>query len=648
MTLQTISFADKDLMNFVEKDVTFDCVKQLDSATNIQSYTASVNSNAYFHYATGAKVGHHAITVIKHKTGAGILLYVGFIIGLLVGFIAGLIAGLIGGEDINQMTIGGLGGATAGVLTVAACIARIGDVDIAAFDINSINVFAMRLLIVVLAPGTVEAISKVGIHGGAAVGGIGGAFTGSLIARVSNKSLKSTVKASVFAIALGALVGTAIGTAGGTILGTTLGAITAGAIIIAFDNLEAFFGTVLFTGRFGKAVEGITGFINIKAIGRDDMKAIVVGTFIGVILKSLIGTNNGVILGAVLGAIISRTSFKTTDELKIDALKFFVLTTSSFIGLCIVLCCNVIFDEGVGGAVGGALTAGHLGVIIARGNPDNIVFRYRSIFAACAGGLGGGWAIMLLCRPTLTGMFNLEADILGHVRFETVPFIVAIVGAAEGGYLFAIIVKFKIIIAGVRFLVAAIARVANQIIQIIAAINKLGRAYARATDQAIVLGTVGAIIGALFELSIDPVIGRRLAGVAGGAVFGAITGTAGGAVIFIFTAIVKRIPLPIIVVSSTQKSIIAIVSAGIGQYVGQYIGGVVQDYVTSNKVVVFSIVTAVILTATFYILARRYRLIKVPGILLIDIVDKFGLAIERNAGQGALKNWIHYKFAKAP
>ena len=59
---------DRRLMNFIDQNVKFDCIKRLDLATNGQTYTVTVNSKAQFHNITEFKPGHHAvIDDIKHK-----------------------------------------------------------------------------------------------------------------------------------------------------------------------------------------------------------------------------------------------------------------------------------------------------------------------------------------------------------------------------------------------------------------------------------------------------------------------------------------------------------------------------------------------------------------------------------------------------
>ena len=148
-----LQVSDSDLASLIEHSVKFEDVKhcQLDSTKRTQSYTISINSNAYLHCATEAKVGHHVVTFVKHTLVSGVL-YVGLIAGLIAGFYIGLVTGLIREESeglIYQMIVAGLAGAAAGVVIVAYCVAGESDVNVhvTAFDTKSIQLFAMRLFV---------------------------------------------------------------------------------------------------------------------------------------------------------------------------------------------------------------------------------------------------------------------------------------------------------------------------------------------------------------------------------------------------------------------------------------------------------------------------------------------------------------------
>ena len=635
-----------NFVNFIEQNVKFDHVKQLDSAKSMQinkSYTISVNSNAYFSHVTGTKVHHHAITIVKRKLVAGIL-YAGLIAGFVAGIIAGLVAGLVSGKDLNQVVAGSLAGAVAGVFTVTVYSARGSDIG----DINSVRFFAVRFFVIVLSLGVIGAVRKA--NSGAAIGAIGGAFVGSLIAGVANKAIKSIAKATVFAIAIGALVGTAIGAAGETVLGTISGAITAGTVAVAFDNLEAFVKTVFTTGIFGKAVKSVAGIIMaIPWISRDDMKAVIIGTFIGVIISPI---SSGAVIGAVAVALINRASHETMDSWIFAFLKDInptnVLTVVTTISL--FLCLNygsIVFNEGVSGAVGGVFIAGCFGMLVAQpaDNPAIAAFRHRAIFAAFAGVLGGGCATILKA-PIIRSFSFGDAIPEPVVRSIITTIIIAIIGAAGGGYLLAVVVN----IAGDRLVVGAVTRFTERMIQIIAVIGEIGRALARAVDQAIILGAIGAIFGAFLGLGTDELVSGRLAGTCWGGIFGAITGTAGGAVVVATTAI-RSIAIPIVVKFSAKDIKAIIVISAIGGFFGGVVGGCFMSSMVTGGLIglAFSIGTAAILIIALCI-ARRHHVtvIQTNLIPLMKFVNKFGTVIGLYTFQGGLNNWVQYKIAKAP
>ena len=620
-----LHIANNNLVNFIEQNVRFDHIKQVNSATNMQSYTVSINSNTHIRYATEENLDHRVVTAIKRKFDTGIL-YPGFNFGFMFALMAGLAAGW---KDINQMISCGLTGATVGVLVVPFFSGNL--------NVNNVRFFFVRLFVIILASGVVGAFSNT--DAGAAMGAIGGAFVGSSIAGVSNRAInfKSVVKATFFAIALGALIGTAIGAAAGTILGSILGAIIAGMVAVAYEKLEAVVRTILTTGTFDEIVKFVAGIF--ATVERDDIKAMIVGIFIGIILISRL-TGNGIFIGAVAGAVSYRASnyemhvgnpmLEQVDDITATSIVYVVIL--AFIWLCLVYFCTVI-GVGASGAAGGIVFAAYIGIFFAQlGIPD--MFRYRAKFAALAGFIGGGYAILFY--SSAIRRFSVEAMIPEQIVGSM---ILAIAGAAVGGYLFIVVMNR----ADDRLVaIGAVTRFLNRAIQIIAAIIKAGRAlYSRIVDQSIVLGAIGALVGGVTAFGVDLIIEGRLAGAAVGAVWGAVAGTSGGAVTIIATVLVREIAIPT-VASCTNQEIKAIITS---TAISGFIGGVIGGHLTSNVVVggliglIFSVVNAVSLIAITYI-ARRHRIILVP---LTDIVNKFGTA----KGQGNLNDWTQYTITTA-
>ena len=619
-----LHIANNDLVKFIEQNVRFDHIKQFDSAANMQSYTVFVNSNAHFHRV---ELGHHTRTAIKRKFVTGIP-YIGFIAGFIIGFIAGIVA-----KDVDQMISSSLAGAVAGVFAVSICSAVEGNVA-GNFDIKSARLFTVRLFVVILASGLVGLFDS-----GAAMGAIGGAFVGSLIASVSNKAVKSIPKPNIFAIALGALIGTAIGAAGGTIPGTITGAIMAGVAAVMFDRLEAIVRTVFMTAALHHMVKSVCGII--MTIGRDDIKAVVIGVVVGTMLNSqLIGSV--ALIGAVAGAISSRPS-SYLGNVMLELIDGVSATTNfySAIFASILLCLiygTVMVDLDANGAVGGIIAAVYMTLLVAE-HPlyikEDIMFCTKAWFAALAGFFGGGYATILY-MPVI-GHFSVEATIPESVVRSVFE---AIAGAAVGGYLLLAVVY---IMADDR-LVVGLATSQLQAVQIIATIIiKLKAHLARIVDKSIILGTIGAVFGTSIALGADIMVEGRLAGAAVGAILGAVTGTGSGTVTVIVTAIVREIAIPTIALCTERQTKAFIVITAIGGFIGGVIGG----YFTSNIVpgclvgFTFSIATAASFVAVKYIARRQHfesveRSISVP---LTVLVNNFGTAI----GQGSRNKWIQYR-----
>ena len=599
-----------------------------------------MNSNAHLHCATEAKGGHHVVKLVKRTLISGIL-YVGLLAGLIVGFIIGLAAGLIGGEEsediIYQMIAAGLAGAAAGVLTVAACVAGERDIDvrITAFGINSIESFALRIFVIVVVPVVVEVVAKADL--GAAVGGISGAFIGNLIAR-SNKALKSIAKATLFAIALGAIIGTAIGAVGGTIPGIISGAITAGMVTATFDNLEVILKTVLSVGTYSKGFKVVGGII--MTIG---MKFIVLGTFIGVILKS---TNSmpwsGAVIGAITGSIACRVSFENSDDWSFAFLRqftnytvqVFVILMISFIRLCLSGII-ILFSEGVYAAANGVIIAASLGVLVSVTQHNRAIFRYRARFAAISGAFGVlYYAMSLLNKPNLNNFSLIEAAASNLEYYDNRSLIVAAVGGAIGGYLVAAVMNT---VAIIRFTQA-----------VILLISVMGRAliYIIRLDQPTVLGTIGTTIGAYLGFITDSIVRGRLEGATWGAVFGAITGTAGGVLAVVVTIVIKKMVIPTITLSPGREIKAGIVITAIGGLIGGVIGGHFTSSVEAGGLIglAFSIAVAASIITAMYI-ARRHHFKQVILVPLTDIVSNFGTVIVRQESQN---DWIQYRITKAP
>ena len=669
ISLQAIPTAD----SIIEQSVKFDQVKEIDSLTNMQSFIVSIKPDMLFYYATEAKLGHHATTVIKRKLAAGIL-YVGLIAGLIAGFVTGLIAGLVVGKNINQMIIGGLAGAIIGIVTVNVhniiCIK--GGIDISiSFCISSARFLAVRLFVVVLVPSVVTIFDN--INSEAAMGATGGAFIGSLIARASNKNVSSIAKPTVFAITLGALIGMIVGIASETLFGTIMGAIIAGTVTMAFDKLEAFITTVFTTGILGEILTTVPGIITV-----DDFKAAITGMCIGAFMRTSAGTfilgvvinhiteitigntiehqavyvDSGVVVGAVATAIIVRARFGAINDY-LDFKKPNAIQSFTFISIVFAYVSfryiSKVFGEGICGIVGGIFlaAAGCIGVIATESDNSVIKLSDRASFAALAAMFGSVFPWMF-CKP-LSGAFALEMariipEILTRLLLLIKSTTVATIGAGIGGYFFAIAVNM----VGERLVVGTVVRLVNQAVQIIAAIGEASKPYViicyRGIDQAVVLGAIGATPGVFGGALVDGIIGDRLAGATSGAVWGAISGVIGAAV-----------AIPIIVImtlSSTQEIKTIIVITTIGGFIGGFAGGQFTTNMMAGTMIGLTITMAIatILTTVLHI-ARRSCIVQVPGIPIIDIVNTFGVMLdpydnEDEKDLSITNNWIRYEIVK--
>ena len=616
---------DRCLVNYINRNVKFDRIKRLDLATNGQTYTVAVNSKAKFRNITEFKPGHRAVADdVKHKFITGIL-YTLLITGFVIGLIAGVVAGL---KDANQLFYSSLAGAIAGAFTAPIHIySIIKDDEEVNSDIDSIRLFSVRLLAVILASGLIGAISNT--NSWATMGAIGGSFVGILIARVSNRAVnfKYIAKVTVFAISLGALVGTGIGAAGGTIPGTISGAITAGVVAIVFNDLEAFFRTVFMTETFGEMVKIVVGIIMI--LPREDINAIVIGVIIGAIMNnSPIVLGHGALFGAVAGAI-----FATANYIKRPNISYPTRFLYSII--CLRYIKNV-FGIGASGAVGGLMFAAFIGILLAHrpGNPLFDVFRYKIIFAAIAG-LCAGAGVLAYFLPT----YIISLICALKVSFPELvgrPVIVAIAGAAAGGYLLAAVVNT----AGLRVIDRVSTRFINRTISAI-------RGILRTINVSIFLGAIGAIFGTISAGTVELIAGEKLTGAITGAILGAITGIASGVITIIAMAIVRNITVPAITKMSTDREIEIIVT------IGGFIGGVFGGHFTSNIVagslvaLTFPIVTTVIYTAPLYI-ERRHRFKRVKRISVINIMKTFGIELRYLTNQETQNSWLLYKIPKAP
>lgn len=613
---------DQRLVNFIDQNVQLDHIKRLDLATNRQTYTVVINSKAQFRNITEFKRGRHAvIDAIKYEFVTGIL-YTIFFVGFITGLITGIITGLMGA---NQMLCGSLAGAIGGAITVPIHSVIRDDEETK----SSVRLLAMRQFAVILASGLIGASGIASI--GVAMGAIGAAFIGSLIAGVlSRKTMKSTTNATIFAISLGGLVGMAIGAVGGTVPGTISSAITAGIVAITFDNLKATFRIILTTGTFSEMIKTVTPGV-IMALPREDpySAGIVIGTILGAILNNFLNYYN-IMLGngaafraAISIGVVIATAMHIKHPKDVDPTKIFnsIIIFLTTFNLQVI---NLVLGDGATVAMCGLIAAAIISIaIILPNNPLFDPFRYKTIFAAIA----------VYCAAIVVMSAFLPIYIISiifftnRVDFPTQTVLVAITGAALGGYLLATLVN----VVGLRFIDGAVTRINDQSIALV-------RRILKKFDVSIILGAEGAVFGIASAFAI-------VREVAMAAIMGATMGIASGAFATVAMAIIRNITVPAITkMCTTQeiKTIIAITTAS------AFIGGVCGGYFTSSVVagilvaLAFPVVTMVMYTAPVYA-ERRHQFKRVNRVSLIRVMNKFGIELRNLTSEETQNNWIRYK-----
>jgi hypothetical protein len=587
-----------------------------------------VNSKE-FHNVTEFKRGHRAvIDAIKHEFVTGIL-YTVFITGFILGFITGIVTELKGAMFYGGL-IGAFGGAFA---TPIHSIMR--DNEETEFDIDSVRLFALKLLAFILASGVLGVSGNTSI--GAAMGAIGAAFVGSLIAgALSRKAIKSMIaNATIFAISLGALVGTAITAIGGTVPGTISGAITAGAVAITFDNLEATFRTALATGMFSGTVKTVAGVI--MTIPREDVYAIAVAPIIGAILNNYY--NNNIIMlgnGSVFGAAVAGTAFYIKHP-NITNPKRILYSIMIFLIAFYARVINSVFSIGITGAMGGLVFA----AVISRAfiHPPNNPFKYRTIFAAIAASCAAAGVISFFLFVYIIRLFTHSIDFPAPVG-RTV--LVATIGAAIGGFLLVAVENM----GGLRLeIVDGVVTRPNY--QLIVLIKRRFNVSSTTTIIIIFLGTVGFFVSSII-LFLEFIMRAKLTGVTIGAIFGATTAIASGAITTVAMAIIKNISAPVITKMCTTQEIKTII---IITTLSAFIGGICGGYFTSSIVagilisIAFPVVTMVTYTAPLYA-ERRHRYKRLNWVPLVRVMNRFGIELRNLTSEETQDNWIRYKIAK--
>jgi hypothetical protein len=591
-----------------------------------------VNSKAQFCNITEFKRGHRAvIDAIKHKFVTGVL-YTVFVTAWLT-FITE-----IGAGQKDAIFYGSLYGA------LAAIHSTMRDEEEAEFD-NTINrLLAVKLFAILLASGVIGASGNASV--GAAMGAIGAAFVGSLIAgALSRKAIKSIANATIFAISLGALVGTAIAAIVGTVPGTISGAITAGVVAITFDNLEATFRTALATGMFSETVKTVAGVI--MALPREEAYAIVVATILGVILinslnyYNIIMLGNGAIFGAPMGAVFA-TAFYLKYPNVMDPIRiFYLILITSMVRLGI----NLVFGEDNIITVMSRLLFAALFHIFLPGTP---LFNLFIILAAIG--------VMFFFLPMyIIGLFTHIVDFLAPVGITV---LIAVTGAAIGGYLLAVVVNM----AGLR-VNGAFTRLNDQSIAAVRRILRsfnisiiLGaiavRRFLRTIDVSIILGAVGAVVGTSIAFFIELNTGEMLTGVIMTVILGATTAIPSGAIATVAMAIIMNITIPVITnckmcTDQEIKKIIAIttVSAFIGVICGAYFEFTSSIVAGGLVALAFPVVTVVIYTASLYA-ERRHRFKRVNWVPLVRVMNRIGIEWRNLVSEETQNNWIRYKVAK--
>ena len=604
-----IQVAHDIVTDFIEDNIKFDRIKSAKGIVT-QSYTVSVNLNANLCSAT--KHHYYTATDIVSDTKLSIgILYVGIITGLLTGFIGGFVAGLVSGEDkTNQAITGGLIGVIMGIVTtiVAVYKCRKGLLD----DIvNYARIFVEGPFVVVSVPKVIGVITSM-INSGAAVGVIGGTFIGSLFAslRVSNNK---ALKAAIFdvCIAFGAIVGIASGVDGETALSR---AMLVAIIIVGIIAIVAMIST---TGALGKSAVKIVAGI------RDDVKAALVGIFIGALaILTYHSASIGVVIGAFIGAIAWRALCETFDDWNSNFFK--IVNGGQIIAFLFGLYITTSKPDNAGifGAIIGTILAGcNANIMFPAQFPDICsidMFHYSAKFVALAGVLGSVHAVISF-KPVIDSL-DLQTDTPQHVLGQiTTSVVVAFAGAAVGGCLIAILMKNKCFVGFVTGFT-------ERVIQIAKPIGETSRAFVIiSTEQSVIQGATGAVIGSHLGIAADLMAGDGLGGAAWGALSGAVTGAGSGIITVVAIAVTQEIVTSAIALSYYAQNnyiIVAVIT------ISAISVGVIGGYFISTMMATgFSIATAVSLLAVMHILvsAREHR----ASVPLTELENKFERVIEQ-------------------
>ena len=214
----------------------------------------------------------------------------------------------------------------------------------------------------------------------------------------------------------------------------------------------------------------------------------------------------------------------------------------------------------------------------------------------------------------IVGLFTQKLEFPVFVGRSDIT--VAIAGAAIGGYILAMIMN----VLGIRFVNGAYRRFNDQSVTAI-------RGILRRID--IILGAIGAISGTGIAFVVELIAGEKLGGVAKGAVLGATTGIASGAIAAIAVAIIQNITVPAITKMCTDREIkVIIVNATIGAFIGGIFGGYFTSNIVAGSLVAlaFPTVTPVIYTALLYA-ERRHRFKRMRRVPLTRVMNTFGIEL---------------------
>ena len=402
-------------------------------------------------------------------------------------------------------------------------------------------------------------------------------------------------------------------------------------VAIIIVGIIAIVAMVSTTGALGKsAVKIIAGI-------RGDVKAALVGIFIGALaILTYHSASIGVVIGAFIGAIAWRALCETFDNWNSN---FFKIVNG---GQIIVFLFGLYIttskpdNAGVFGAIIGAILAGcNVNNMFPAQSLDICsidMFHYSAKFIALAGVLGSVQTVISF-KPAIDSL-DLQIDtpqrVLGQI---TTSVVVAFVGAAVGGCLIAILMKNKCFVGFVTGFT-------ERVIQIAKPIGETSRTFMiKSTEQSIIQGATGAVIGSHLGIAADLMAKDGLGGAAWGALSGAVTGAGSGIITVVVIAVTKEIVTSAIAFSYAQKNYIMVAVIAISAISAGVIGG----YFTSTMLATgFSIATAVSLLAVMHILvsAREHR----ASVPLTELVNKFGRVIEQG---NPSDSWIQYKITKA-